>query len=236
MGFPTRACWAAGLRGGAEDREGGVRGGLREAPVVGGTAVGGPDDAVRGGQGGGGESPAGGCGRDQPGPGGGGGLPDRPVQGADGVGGAGELVEQQLGTRVVEFDAYGGQRCVELLGDEDGDGRGQALADLLARQPEADGPVRFDGEGEQRGGGGARQDEQVSEVHQVGEGGKRRHRGVGGLRGQGVRPGPGDEGEGRGRDEVREEGAPASGRRWGCARSCLLVPHPARGPPEWTPR
>lgn len=197
------------LRGGAEDDQGRVGRGRGESAVVGGAPVGGPYGAVGGGQRSGGEVPLAGGRGDQAGAGGGGGLPDRPVEGADGVGAPGELVEQQLGPRVVQYHAYGGQRRVELLRHEHGDGGGEALADLLARQPEADGPVRLHGERQQGGGGRSGQDEQVAEVDQIGRGGQARDDGVGGLRGEGVGPGPGDEGERRSRYEVREEGAAA---------------------------
>jgi hypothetical protein len=54
----------------------------------------------------------------------------------DGVGTAGELVEQQLAPGILQHDVDVDQPGVELLGHDLGDRRRDALTDLGARKPD----------------------------------------------------------------------------------------------------
>ncbi len=156
----------------------------------------------------------------------GGGL-DRPVDRADGVGPAGELVGEQVGTGVGERHPHLRQRQAQLVGDEHGHGRRDALADLLAGQGAGHRAVALGDEDDEpalrRLAG---QDQDVAEVLQVGRL-RRAGQGVGGAAEQ---PGVDGHGQRRPGDEEGEELPPAdavvrsrrrrrTGRR-GCSRGC----------------
>lgn len=157
---------------------------------------------------------------DHAGPGRGGCPADRVVERPDRVRAAGELVEQQLGPRVVEMNRDGGKGHVHLLGHQHRDNGREALPDLRPRQPEVDRALLVHGQHQQMSRGQTGKDQHIPEVDRFGE---RRRRRRGGSGSSGCRGGEaGGHGQSGGGDQVSEERTSAQsglrGRLVGTAR------------------
>ncbi|MGX1245936.1 hypothetical protein RKD46_007040 [Streptomyces pseudovenezuelae] len=168
--------------------------------------------------------------RDHPGPRGRRRPAHRVVQRTHGVGAARELVEEQFGPGVVELDADPVEGGVELLGDQHGHGGGEALADLLAGQPEQDTAVLVDAQHEHVRGGLPGQDQQIAQIHEIGRCGRGGDRRVGAAGRADVDADLGGYGEGGRGHQVGEKPAPGmtchGGLRSAARRLCRAV-HPS---------